>query len=158
MNANFGVILRREDLAHLLIELPLERKFWGEEVFNVGDVQYEFPPLRGIQMQIYPVTDFVRSYLPLSLQCENIVYAWFSGDALNEYEDWLLTHDIYASENHPFELGLLHLIKSAGECSIMFAPEGERLGAFLELNTSKLIELIRQQVSKLDEAEGFWRQ
>jgi hypothetical protein len=155
MNANFGVIIRKSDVDRLLFALPRETKSWGDEVFEVGDVQYGFAPLLGIKLQIYPVTDFVRSHISSSLSNEDIQYVWFTGDTLDEYESWLLAHGIQASENHPFEVGLLNLIDQAGECSIMLAPEGERLGEFIALDKSRLIDLVRDNVSNLGEAKGF---
>lgn len=155
MNANIGVIIRQSDAKRLLLTLPQEKKSWGDEVFEVGDVQYGFAPLSGIQLRIYPVTDFVRRNIPTSLSNEDIQYVWFTGTMLDDYEEWLLAHGIHAKESHPFEDGLLKLINQVGECSFMLAPEGERLGEFVAIDSSKLVGLIRENVYNLGEAQGF---
>jgi len=78
-----------------------------------------------------------------------------NGRALDEYEEWVRSSDIAVPEMHPFEKGLLKMIRQAGGATIMFAPEGERLSEFLTVTPEVAINLLRLNVNEIEESKGF---
>lgn len=125
-----------------------------------GDIDFEkrkliFPPLKEVEFQLYPVTEFVKDHLPQDILFEEITYAWMDGKGIDDYEDWVVNSAVPNQEMHPFELGLLELIRRAGEATIMFAPEGERLGNFVTVEPAAVVELLRLNVKDIIESAGF---
>jgi len=155
MNANFGIILRKSIIDTLLSPLAPEVRSWGGEQVEIGEKKLAFPPLGNIEFQLYPVTKFVEDHLPIPLKGEILSYAWMSGQALDEYEEWVWNNDVATTAMHPFEKGLLEMIYKARAATIMFAPEGERLGEFVSVEPAAAIDLLRRNVKDLDESTGF---
>lgn len=85
---------------------------------------------------------------------EELKYAWMTGLALDDYDEWVRDNDVTTKETHPFEKGLLTLIRQAGPAAILFAPEGERLDEFVSVDLQALIDLLRRNVRGIDESTG----
>lgn len=155
MNANFGLILRKSMMELLLLPSEPIVRSWGNELVEPGQRKYTFPLLEKIEYELYPLTSFIKNHLPTMVAIEEFEYAWMSGKALDEYEEWLLNNDVTTQEKHPFETGLFELIRQAGEAAIMFAPEGERLGEFVNVDSLCAIDLLRSSVTNIAESNGF---
>lgn len=155
MNANFGIILRKSIVKTLLSPLAPVVRSWGDDEVEVGEKKFTFPSLMNIEFQLYPLTEFVEGHLPIQLKGEELTYGWMTGRALDEYEEWVRNNDIATPGLRPFETGMLDLIRQARGATIMFAPEGERLGEFVSVEPTAAISLLRLSVKHLDESMGF---
>jgi len=155
MNVNFGIILRKSIIDNLLSPLPPEFRSWGDEEVQIDERRLSFAALENIEFQLFPVTQFVMDHLPAQLKGEELTYALITGKALDGYEEWVGNNDTAFSELHPFEKGLLEMIRRARETAIIFAPEGERLGEFVNVVPTVAISLLRLNVRNLAESKGF---
>ncbi|MBY0574290.1 MAG: hypothetical protein K2P84_11470 [Undibacterium sp.] len=155
MNANFGLIIRKSKADSLFIPLLQETRTWGQEVITINKQSFCFSSLQGIEFKFYPMTEFVKKHLPIDARFDDNEYMWMAGQMLDNYEEWVHTNDIDTAEFHPFETGLLELVRQAGISSILFAPEGERLENFVNINRSGITGLLRANVKNLDESKGF---
>lgn len=155
MNANFGLIIRKSKANSLFIPLPQETRTWGQEVIAIDEQSFCFLPLQGIEFKFYPVTEFIKKHLPIDARFDDNEYMWMTGQMLDNYEGWVHVNDIDTAEFHPFETGLLELVRQAGVSSILFAPEGERLENFVNISRSGITGLLRTNVKNIDESKGF---
>ena len=155
MNTNFGVVLRRSQVKRLFSPVEVVFRSWGGDKVEVGEKRYTFALLEKIEFELYRVTTFILDNLPPQMKDEELVYVWMTGPALDEYEEWARNIDLPTSASHSLEKGLLELIQQACGAAIMFAPEGDRLADFLNIQPRELIDLLRRNVKSLDESEGF---
>lgn len=47
MNANFGIVLRKNDREPIFLKLPPRVRTWGQEIFEIEKCRYIFPGLDG---------------------------------------------------------------------------------------------------------------
>ncbi|MDF3082088.1 hypothetical protein KPB01_14220 [Burkholderia sola] len=155
MNANLGIVLHKSERESTLRPLPPETRTWGDEVVEVDAPDcYAFPGLDGVEFQIYPVTDFIRSQLPANERSARLEYAWMTGDALSSYVSWGKTHHDEEAF-FPLELGFVALLRQLRFWAVLFAPEGERVGEVTALSPEDTVRLLRCSVHNMAECPGF---
>lgn len=155
MNANFGIVLRKGDRESTLSQLaPRVRTWGGETVEEDGPRRYAFPGLEGVEFEIFPVTKFVRGRLPASEQASELEYVWMTGAGLDSYASWAQAHDEQAPGTS-FETGLVSLLGRLKFWAVMFAPEGDRLGKFVNVSVNELTHMLRREVRDVAASEGF---
>ncbi|WP_231409392.1 hypothetical protein [Ralstonia solanacearum] len=154
MNANFGIVLRKSDRESNFLQLPLRVRTWGQEVFEVGERRYAFPGLDGVEFELYPVTKFIRSKLPISEQPADLDYAWMTGPGLDKYQAWVVSGDDEAHSN-VFEPAFMALLSQLGFWAVMLAPEGDRLEAFVDAGPDDLVAMLRKCLRDLTACDGF---
>lgn len=155
MNANFGIILRKSMIETLLVSSAPIVRSWGGIKEENSEKKYTFPSLANIEFQLYPLTEFIQSHIPLPLKDQELTFAWMNGQGIDEYEEWIRNSELTTAEKHPFETGLLEIIHEAHGATIMFAPEGERLGDFFIVEPTIAINLLRLSVKHLEDSKGF---
>ncbi|MCK4125839.1 hypothetical protein HFK83_26330 [Ralstonia pseudosolanacearum] len=153
MNANFGIVLRKDDREKVLSQLPPQTKKWGEETVVVGKPRYVSPDLDEVEFEIYPVTKFIRSRLPASEQGAELEYVWMTGGGLDKYQSWAV--DMNSKNSSVFEIGFCKLLSSLNFWVVIFAPEGERLGEVVAVDVDNLVQILRRCVRDLNMCEGF---
>ncbi|MHA6853513.1 hypothetical protein [Ralstonia pseudosolanacearum] len=154
MNANFGIVLRKSDRESFFLQLPPRVRTWGQEVFAVGEHRYIFPGLDGVEFEIYPVTKFIRSKLPVSEQPADLEYAWMTGHSLDKYQNWVMS-DGDADQPNVFEKVFIELLSQLGFWAVMLAPEGDRLEAFVYAGPVDLVAMLRKCLRDLTACDGF---
>lgn len=155
MNANFGLIATTEDRGNLLSPLPMEIKSWGGEDVPVGVQRYALPGVSGVELETYPVTNFILLKLPESWRDASLEYLYMTGPGLDQYQEWVRLHSPNGGARHPLEDGLLNFFSKARFSAVMFAPEGDRLQRFLDVAKSEFVDLLRKNVVDLAESPGF---
>ncbi|MFC5743190.1 hypothetical protein [Dyella tabacisoli] len=155
MNAKFGIILKSAKREDLLVRIPSGSRSWGDEIFEVGDVEFSFPKMGGVKFKIYPVLGFIKKHLPFDLQGDESEYASIDGEGLDDYENGLRVGRFDVEISHPFERGLKTLIDEIGLCSIMLVPDSDELEEFISINSSQLIYLVRNNIGNLAQSKGF---
>lgn len=157
MNANFGIIVLKADREKYFLPLKKETRSWGDEVVDVGEQKYSCPLLEGVDVQLYPITPFIRKKLQPELASNDIEYVFMQGAAIDSYAAWLSEQDEYSdeSESHPFERGLLELLKSVNAWAVMFAPSGDRLENYLSIGPDELVSVLRPNVKSIGSSKGF---
>ncbi|MGA3984505.1 hypothetical protein ACI2VE_25530 [Ralstonia nicotianae] len=153
MNANFGIVLRKDDREKVLSRLLPQIKRWGEETVVVGKPRYVSPGLDEVEFEIYPVTKFIRSRLPASEQSAELEYVWMTGVGLDKYQSWAV--DMSSKDSSVFEMGFCQLLNSLNFWAVMFAPEGERLGEVVAVDVDNLVQILRRCIRDLNVCEGF---
>ncbi|WP_321861548.1 hypothetical protein [Burkholderia cenocepacia] len=155
MNANLGIVLHKSERESTLRWLPPETRTWGDEVVELdAPDRYAFPGLDGVEFQIYPVTDFIRSQLPASERSARLEYAWMTGATVSSYASWGKTHHDEAAFV-PLELGFVTLLRQLSFWAVLFAPEGERVGEVAALSPEDTVHLLRCGVKSIAECPGF---
>jgi len=168
MNALLGMVLRRADRERLLVPLPRETRIWGDEIFEVGDVKYQYSGLPRITFNISMLTAFVSNLLPETWVSEEMEFARISGDCLKEYADcqWRVRFRmddpfVFQYENElaqknalVFEEGLGDLIEKLPICAI-FLSSDDKLGDVVQIDTVNAISLLREGMMNLTDIEGF---
>lgn len=155
MNANFGIVLRKQDRELAFSQLtPRIRTWGGETVDEDRPHRYVFAGLEGIEFEVFPVTKFIRELLPVSEQELDLEYVWMTGDGLDCYASWAKMHDEGASAAS-FETGLASLLGRLGFWAVVFAPEGERLGKLVKVSVDQLTHILRYEIRNLTASEGF---
>ena len=128
---------------------------WGDEEVGTDQQTYNSPLIENIEFQLYPITQFIREQLPNQVNAMELEFASMSGKALDEYEEWVWDNDPDFVESHPFETGLIELIRQADVVALMFAAEGERVGEFVKVPAVVVVNLLRSNVKNLQESNGF---
>jgi len=77
-----------------------------------------------------------------------------TGVGLDSYAAWVQTHDEQAPVA-PFEAGLAALFGRVNFWAVMFAPEGDRLGKFVDVSVGELTHMLRRAVRDVAASAGF---
>ena len=168
MNALLGIILRKADRERLLVPQPRETRTWGGEIFEVGNVEYQYSGLPGITFGLSPLTEFVSSLMPETWISEEMEFARLSGDDLDEYDQyqWRIRFrmgdpDIFQFENElaernalAFEAGFDHLIGKLSLCAI-FLSINDELGDVIKIDHAGIVPLLRGSMRWLANTDGF---
>ena len=157
MNANFGIIVLKADREKHFLPLKKESRTWGNDVVEVGEQEYACSLLDGVHSRLYPITPFIRQKLQPELASGDAEYVFMQGAAIDNYATWLSEQDEYSDEGekHPFEKGLLALLKSLNAWAVLFAPSGDRLEGNLSVGPDELVDVLRVNVKSIDSSNGF---
>lgn len=155
MNANLGIILRKQDRESILAPLAPRRRTWGGEVVEEENSQrFAAIGLDDIEFELFPITKFVSDRLPTAELTQKLEYAWMIGGALDAYELWARKNAAFATWSS-LESQLLALLDRLNFWAVMFAPEGDRLGSVVAGDAGDAIRMLRSGVSDVSTSGGF---
>ncbi|MBN3817275.1 hypothetical protein G3N57_11915 [Paraburkholderia sp. Se-20369] len=154
MNANVGIVLRKSDREAVLSQLARQVRTWGDEVVEVGEKRYGFSGLDDVEFQIYPVTRFILSRIPVGERAADLEYAWMTGAGLDRYVSWASEHD-EAAPLGVFEHSLVAMLSKLDFWAVLCAPEGDRLATFVRVGALDMVQMLRRTARDLIASEGF---
>jgi len=155
MNANLGIVLRKQDRVSAFQPIALPLRTWGDEVVVVDAPQrFSVDGLSDVEFEIFAVTKFIRNQLPIDEQSRELEYAWMTGAGLDAYEAWARTNDDGARANS-FETTFRNVLNRLCFCAVMLAPESDRLGFRAHVSSDEMIHMLRHGLRDLASCKGF---
>jgi hypothetical protein len=155
MNASLGIVLRKSDREKVLSALPPRLRTWGSEIVEEeGPQRFSAFGLDGVEFRVNAVTKFIRGRLPANERTPELEYAGMTGPALDAYEVWAKSNSA-VGESHVFETGLTALLVQLSFWALMFAPENDRLGAFVTVDACGAVHELRRGARDVVASKGF---
>lgn len=159
MDASLALIVRKESIEATFIPLPRETRQWGNEVLELeGEQEYTCESLADVRWRISPVTAFLQGKVSPLFATGQAMFVETYGDGVDAYAVWLMqTEEEALAEGtlHPFEQGLARLLESVHLWALLFAPESDRLDAYLTGDAAGVISLLRHHIRFQEMSDGF---
>jgi hypothetical protein len=138
-------------------KIPRETRSFGDDVVEVGNQAYGSAHLPGAQFTLYDVAaqSFYRKYLPVEIRNQDLIFASLRGVATDTYISWCeqMADD---SESHPYEKGLIALLRSLPPCTIMLSSINDNMDEIVAADGNGMIQLLRKNLRSLCDARGFF--
>lgn len=159
MDAFLALIVRKESIEATFIPLPRETRQWGNEVLELeGEQEYTCESLADVRWRISPVTAFLQGKVSPLFTTGQATFVEMYGDGVDAYAAWLTQAEKEAIADgapHPFEQGLARLLESLHPWALLFAPESDRLDAYLTVDAAGAISLLRHHIRFQEMSDGF---